>query len=69
MRFPEYMAEHSLKDEEMAERIGCDRSYVVKLRAGKIPSPEMMATIRDKTGGAVQPNDWFDGLPQADEAA
>lgn len=67
MKFSEYMAAHSLKDEEMAERIGCNRSYVTKLRAGRIPSPDMIATIRDKTDGEVQPNDWFD--VQADEAA
>jgi transcriptional regulator with XRE-family HTH domain len=69
MRFSEYMTKHSLKDEEMAERIGCDRSYVVKLRGGKVPSSEMMATIARRTDGAVQLSDWFDDLPQADEAA
>lgn len=67
MRFSEYMNLHGLKDEDMAERIGCDRSYVVKLRGGRVPSPEMMATIRDKTNGEIQPNDWFDD--QAEEAA
>jgi transcriptional regulator with XRE-family HTH domain len=65
MTLPEYMETNGLRDEEMAERIGCDRSYVVKLRAGRIPSPEMMATIAKKTDGAIQPGDWFDGLPES----
>lgn len=65
MRFSEYMNERGLNDGQMAEQIGCDRSYVLKLRGGKIPSPDMIATIRDKTGGAVQPNDWFGGQEEA----
>lgn len=69
MRFSEYMTAHNLKDEDMAERLGCDRSYVVKLRGGKVPSSEMMANIARKTDGEVQLGDWFDDLPQAEEAA
>lgn len=65
MKLSDFMASRGLKDDGMAELIGCDRSYIVKLRAGKIPSPEMIATIREKTGGAVQPNDWFDSQEEA----
>ena len=61
------MASKTLDDEGMAKVIGCDRSYVHKLRNGKIPSPSMIAQIRERTNGAIQPNDWFDA--QADEAA
>lgn len=65
MKLSDFMASRGLKDEGMAELIGCGRPYIVKLRAGKIPSPEMIAIIREKTGGAVQPNDWFDGQEEA----
>lgn len=65
MRISDYMASKVLDDAGMARLIGCDRSYVHKLRNGKIPSPEMIATIRERTNGAVQPNDWFGGQEQA----
>jgi transcriptional regulator with XRE-family HTH domain len=69
MRISEFMAEKGLRDGEMAELIGCERSYVLKLRSGSAtPSAAMMATIAEKTGGAVEPNDWFD-LPAQEAAA
>jgi len=69
MRLSEFMSEHDLKDEDMAQRLGCDRSYVLKLRNGVAkPSATMMGTIAEKTGGSVQPNDWFENLPEADAA-
>lgn len=52
----------------MADLLGCDRSYVLKLRSGKVPSPELMATIAEKTKGEVQPNDWFAELPKVKAA-
>lgn len=66
MRFADFLKMRGLNDGQAADLIGCDRTYVLKLRGGKKPSPDMMATIAEKTDGAVQPNDWFD-LP--DEAA
>jgi transcriptional regulator with XRE-family HTH domain len=69
MQISAFMTERGLRDEAMADLIGVDRSYVVKLRAGTAtPSHSLMATIAEKTGGAVQPNDWFD-LPVQGEAA
>lgn len=63
------MAAKGLRDGEMAELIGCERSYVLKLRNGSAtPSHALMASIAEKTGGAIQPNDWFD-LPAQGKAA
>lgn len=63
------MQANSIKDEDMAARLSCDRSYVVKLRAGsKVPSHSMMALIAEKTDGEVQPNDFFE-LPGEAAAA
>ena len=59
MRFSEYLARNDLSDGAMAEQLGCDRTYVLKMRGGKVPSPEMIKLIAEKTGGAVQFDDWF----------
>lgn len=65
MRFGEYMVSRDLKDEGMASLIGCDRSYVVKLRNGRVPSPEMIRHIANVTENAVQFDDW---LPREEAA-
>ena len=66
MTFEAFMAAQNLTDGQMAEIIGCDRSYVLKLRNGKVPSPSMIRKIAEKTGGEVQFDDWFDqSAPEA----
>lgn len=63
MKLSEYMDSRDLRDEDMARLIGCDRSYVAKLRAGtSAPSLALMATIAEKTDGRVQPNDWLGNI-------
>jgi transcriptional regulator with XRE-family HTH domain len=68
MKLKDYMAENELRDEEFAVLIGRDRSFVNRLRNNNAkPSPSLMETIAEKTGGKVQPNDFFD-LPTQDAA-
>ena len=67
MTLSEYMAQHRLKDEDMAAKLGCERTYVLKLRHGKQkPSLTLACAISELTEGAVQPADWLD---LSDEAA
>lgn len=51
----------------MAAKLGCERTYVLKLRHGKQkPSLTLACAISELTEGAVQPADWLD---LSDEAA
>lgn len=61
MRFSKYLSDYKLTDQAMADKLGCDRSYVAKLRGmpHKVPSPEMIRKIAEITDGAVQFDDWF----------
>jgi hypothetical protein len=65
MQLSAYMAANGLNDQGMADLLGCDRSYVTKLRRpNAAPAPPMMALIAEKTDGSVLPNDWFPSLQE-----
>jgi transcriptional regulator with XRE-family HTH domain len=69
MKLSEYLKRAELSDEEFATRCGVDRTTILRVRTGKNrPSPALMERIALETGGAVQPNDYFDGLPEAEAA-
>ena len=60
MKLADYMAEHGLTDEAVAQRIGRERSFVTRLRQGKAsPSLRTLSDISAATGGAVTAEDFF----------
>ncbi len=60
MTLAEWMTKHGVKDRAMAERLGVDRSTVSRVRRAKqIPSSNLIAAIAEASGGAVQPNSFF----------
>ena len=68
MKLADYLASANLKDEDFAAKIGCDRTTVLRLRLEQTrPSHTLMEQIIEKTGGKVQPNDFFD-IPAANAA-
>ena len=70
MTLAEYLKRAELKDAEFAKRCECDRTTILRIRTGQTkPSPVLMERIALETGGAVRPDDYFDGLPEAQEAA
>lgn len=69
MRLADYLHQRDLKDADFAALVGCDRTTVLRIRRGdQRPSPALMEEIARVTGGQVQPNDYFEGLPEADAA-
>jgi transcriptional regulator with XRE-family HTH domain len=61
MRLAAYLKKHSLKDADFAERVGCDRTTILRIRRGEHkPSAALMEVIARETGGLVLPNDYFD---------
>lgn len=67
MQLRDYLAEARITYEAFAQRIGVANASVVgKYIAGRrVPRPKIMAAIVRETGGAVQPNDFFDNSPTA----
>lgn len=52
---------------ELAEQLGCSQSYISQIERARdpiVPGPGIMAEIYRLTGGAVQPNDFYD-LPRS----
>lgn len=69
MKLSDYLKRAELSDEDFAARCEVDRTTILRIRAGKHkPSASLMERIALETGGAVQPNDYFDGLPEAEAA-
>ena len=66
MRLHAYLELTKETDAEFAAKVGCDRSTIYRLRKGQTkPNPALMQEIARETKGAVLPNDYFDGLPEA----
>jgi transcriptional regulator with XRE-family HTH domain len=66
MKLSAYLDLAKLDDAEFAAQVGCDRSTIYRIRKGDTrPSPALMIEIARETKGAVLPNDYFDGLPEA----
>jgi hypothetical protein len=59
MTLDSYLIENAIREAEFGALVGADQSTVNRLRKGQIPGKELMAAIVEKTGGAVQPNDFF----------
>ncbi|MEW5729989.1 MAG: helix-turn-helix transcriptional regulator [Pseudomonadota bacterium] len=62
MKLKTYLAQTGTSAAEFGRRIGVtNRQTMSRYVAGsRIPKPELMALIFRETGGAVQPNDFFD---------
>lgn len=66
MKLSDYLTREQLSDADFAVRVNCDRSTIYRVRKGQTkPSPQLMEAVARETGGLVQPNDYFDGLPVA----
>lgn len=69
MTLAEYLKQEGLKDAAFAKQCDCDRTTILRIRTGKTtPTPALMERIAIETGGLVQPNDYFAGLPEAEAA-
>jgi transcriptional regulator with XRE-family HTH domain len=69
MTLADYLAREQLKDRVFADRCGVDRTTILRIRTGQTkPTPTLMERIAKETGGLVQPNDYFDDLPEAEAA-
>jgi predicted XRE-type DNA-binding protein len=59
MNLDQYLSGMGITEAQFAELIGVTQPNVNRLRKGQIPGKELMATIFDKTGGAVRADDFF----------
>lgn len=60
MTLDRYMDREGIRDGQLAELCGCDRTTILRARRGEtLPSPSLMAKIAQVTGGEVQPNDFY----------
>jgi predicted transcriptional regulator len=60
MKLADYLAQEGLSEAAFAERIGVTQAAVNRYKKDRVPEPEPMRAIVAATGGAVQPNDFFD---------
>lgn len=60
MKLRDWRKSRGVSPEELAERLGCHRTTVVRYELRRVPDPEMMRKIVLVTDGAVQPNDFYD---------
>lgn len=61
MKLADFMDAAGIKDPEMAERIGKDRTFVSRLRRGLVkPSVDTVVAIERATGGAVKARDFVE---------
>lgn len=66
MTLADYLKRENLKDAAFARTCECDRTTILRIRTGQTkPTPALMERIARETGGLVQPNDYFDGLPES----
>jgi transcriptional regulator with XRE-family HTH domain len=69
MTLSDYLIQKDLKDADFAGKCGVDRTTIMRIREGKTkPSHALMERIAIETGGLVRPDDYFDGLPEAEAA-
>ena len=60
MNIQTYMDKKKLRDGEMAELLGCNKTTVWRVRTGDTdPSPDLVKKIFRVTGGKVSANDFF----------
>lgn len=55
-----YLSEQGITQAQFAEQIGVEQPTVARYVGGRVPEPSVLRKIVEATGGAVQPNDFFD---------
>lgn len=61
MRIDQYIASNGLTLEKFGDLVGVNHTTVSRwVRGVSFPSSRVMRVIAEKTGGAVQPNDFYD---------
>jgi hypothetical protein len=61
MKLRKYLDDHAITAADFALRIGVSVQSVHRyLHDERVPKLDVMAKIKEHTGGAVQPNDFFD---------
>lgn len=69
MKLADYLDRCGFDDAAFAAKVDRDRSTIFRIRNGTHkPSPDLMEKIARETGGLVRPDDYFDGLPEAEAA-
>jgi|TARA_R100000008_G_scaffold67408_1_gene44459 transcriptional regulator with XRE-family HTH domain len=64
MDLQSYMATKGLSEKQFAQRIGVKQGTVSRYATrDRVPHPKIMADIYSATGGAVEPNDFYE-LPR-----
>lgn len=59
MTLDDYLKSLGITEAQFADRIGAHQSTVNRLRAGSIPSKELMAKIVEVTDGRVRADDFY----------
>jgi transcriptional regulator with XRE-family HTH domain len=61
MTLADYLTQHSITHQRFAELLGCQQPTVTRFVKGqRVPSPELMRLIAEKTNGAVTANDFYE---------
>jgi transcriptional regulator with XRE-family HTH domain len=56
-----YISLKGMSQEQFAQRIGVKQKSVSRYAAGeRVPHPKIMSDIYSATGGAVEPNDFYE---------
>ncbi|MCA6305262.1 MAG: helix-turn-helix transcriptional regulator [Phenylobacterium sp.] len=67
MKLAVYLAQPGVSQTQIARRVGVSQAAISRYATGRrVPRPDVMARIRDATGGQVQPNDWFEAAEHQD---
>jgi transcriptional regulator with XRE-family HTH domain len=69
MRLAKWREEQELSQADLAEKLGCDQSFISRIERAvgpQIPSRGWMLKIHQLTRGEVTPNDFYD-LPPIDQ--
>jgi transcriptional regulator with XRE-family HTH domain len=70
MTLHEYLSSRDLKPSAFAAEIGVPASTITRILNGeRSPGLELMRVIRDKTAGAVTPNDFLPALAPTETGA
>jgi len=67
MKLADYLSRHGITEKAFGELISASQAAINRYKRGRVPTPEHMRSIIEKTGGAVTPNDFFDVPGQGDE--
>ena len=60
MKLADYLQQSNLTDAEFGAKVDCSQSQVNRIKNGASqPSAELIARIRDETGGAVSFDDFY----------